>query len=161
MDYIECLKHEMIAAFGCTEPIALAYSAARARAVLASEPDRITARLSGNMIKNANSVKVPGTQGRKGIAISLACGAFLGDGDKELQVLENIDKSRLPEMDRFIADGKIKVELKPDVPNLYIEIEEFSGNESSKVVIEDSHTNITLIEKNGIPIFPWLIKVSK
>ena len=160
MDYIECLKHEMIAAFGCTEPIALAYSAARARAVLASEPDRITARLSGNMIKNANSVKVPGTQGRKGIAISLACGAFLGDGDKELQVLENIDKSRLPEMDRFIADGKIKVELKPDVPNLYIEIEEFSGNESSKVVIEDSHTNITLIEKNGIPIFKKQVETS-
>src|SRR5574344_3002861 len=105
MDYIDFLKHEMIPAFGCTEPIALAYAAAKARAVLGTNPEKIIARLSGNMIKNANSVKVPGTDGRKGIPISLAAGAFFGDADKQLQVLSGMDKSRLPELDKYIADG--------------------------------------------------------
>ncbi|MCR5288995.1 MAG: L-serine ammonia-lyase, iron-sulfur-dependent, subunit alpha [Treponema sp.] len=153
MNYVECLKHEMIAAFGCTEPIALAYAAAKAKEVLSANPEKIVARLSGNMIKNANSVKVPGTEGRKGIAISLAAGAFLGDASKTLQVLENLDKTRLPEMDAFIADGKVTVELVPGVPNLYIEVEEYCGSDVAKVVIEDSHTNITLIEKNKKEIF--------
>lgn len=153
MNYVECLKHEMIAAFGCTEPIALAFASAKAKETLGVNPEKIIARLSGNMIKNANSVKVPGTDGRKGIAISLAAGAFLGDAKKNLQVLENIDKERLCEMDEYIEDGNVKVELVPGVPNLYIEVEEFSGEKSSKVVIEDSHTNITLIEKNGEVIF--------
>ncbi len=161
MNYIECLKHEMIAAFGCTEPIALAYASAKAKEVLSSCPEKITARLSGNMIKNANSVKVPGTEGRKGIEISLAAGAFLGDASKILQVLENIDKSRLPELDEFIAKGNIKIELVPDVPNLYIEIEEKCGNDSAKVVIEDSHTNITLIEKNGKQIFKKPLEITE
>ena len=149
MNYIEYFKQEIVPAFGCTEPIALAYAAAKAKEVLGTNPDRITARLSGNMIKNANSIKVPGTDGRKGIAISLVTGAFLGDAVKKLQVLENVDKSRLCEADALIEQGIVHTELVPGVSNLYIEVEEHSGDDYAKVVLEDSHTNITLIERNG------------
>ena len=41
--YIGILKEEMVPAMGCTEPIALAYGAARAREVLGKEPEHITA----------------------------------------------------------------------------------------------------------------------
>ena len=45
--YIGILKEEMVPAMGCTEPIALAYGAARAREVLGKEPEHITAKCSG------------------------------------------------------------------------------------------------------------------
>ena len=78
-EYIEIIKKELIPAFGCTEPIAIAFASAKASETLGSTPKKIVASLSSNIIKNANSVTVPGTNGRKGIEISLAAGALLAD----------------------------------------------------------------------------------
>ena len=161
MDYIDCMKKELIPAFGCTEPIALAYAAAKATEVLGEKPEKIKARLSANIIKNANSVKVPGTNGRKGIDISLVVGAFYGDATKELQVLENMDKSKLFEADKMIKDKIVERELMPNVPNLYIEVEVLRGENSALVIVEKDHTNITKIEKNKIAIFEKEVKNKK
>jgi len=149
MNYIEYMKRELVPAFGCTEPIALAYTSAKAREVLGENPDKIIARVSGNIIKNANSVKVPGTDGRRGLEISIVSGAFLGDSSRELEVLAGIDKSKLKECDSLINSGIVEIELVPGIANLYIEIEAHSGENCSKVVVENDHTNIVLIEKNG------------
>lgn len=148
MDYKEVLRKELLPAFGCTEPIALAYAAAKAKQVLGKKPEKIIANLSGNMIKNANSVKVPGTEGRQGINISLVAGALLGDADKELEVLANIDKSRLAECDKLIEEGICEINLVTGKANLYIDVILKNGEDFSEVVIENDHTNITLIKKN-------------
>lgn len=153
MNYIDFLKRELVPAFGCTEPIAIAYCAAKAREVLGKDPEKIIANLSGNIIKNANSVKVPGTEGRKGIEISILAGAFLGDADKELEVLANIDKSKLEYLDTLIEKNIIDINLVPDKSDLYIEIILINGDNSSKVAIEKAHTNIILIEKDKEVIF--------
>lgn len=153
MNYIEFLKQELVPAFGCTEPIAIALAAAKAKKILGKEPDRIVANLSGNMIKNANSVKVPGTEGRKGIEISVVAGALLGDPEKDLEVLANIDKSKLEYCDQLIENGIVEINLVPDHAGLYIDIEAFSEKERSKVVISGSHTNIVRIEKNDDVLF--------
>lgn len=149
MDYIKLLKHELIPAFGCTEPIALALASSMARKVLKENPNKIVATLSGNMIKNANSVKVPGTDGRKGIEISLVAGAFLGNSDKGLEVLEGIDKSKLSYCDKLIEDGIVEIKIKKNCPNLYIDVYMVGEYDSSRVVLEHSHTNVVLIERNG------------
>lgn len=74
MNYIELLQAELRPAFGCTEPIALAYAAAKSVAVLGECPTSMTARCSANIIKNVKSVTIPNSGGRKG----LACAAILG-----------------------------------------------------------------------------------
>jgi L-cysteine desulfidase len=153
MNYIEFLKEELVPSFGCTEPIAIALAAAKAKDILGKNPDKIITNLSGNMIKNAHSVKVPGTDGRKGIEISVVAGALLGDAKKDLEVLSNVDKSQLEYCDELIENGIVEVNLVPDLTGLYIDIEMFSGEESSKVVIRDAHTNVILIEKNGEIVF--------
>lgn len=153
MNYKDFLKHELVAAFGCTEPIALAYCAAKAREILEKNPLKIYASLSGNIIKNANSVKVPGTDGRKGIEISIVAGAFLGDASKELEVLSNIDKSKLEMCDELIKNKIIELSHKPNVENLYIDIRLENGEDYSRVIIEKAHTNIILIEKNNKILF--------
>lgn len=149
MNYYTYLENELLTAFGCTEPIAIAYGSALCSEVLGEEPIKIYAKLSGNIIKNANSVKVPSTEGRKGIEISVVAGAFLGDASKKLQVLEDINKNRLDEMDQKILDGIANINLKEGASNLYIEIEMEGRENRARVVIEDAHTNVVLIEKNN------------
>ncbi|MDD7305079.1 MAG: L-serine ammonia-lyase, iron-sulfur-dependent, subunit alpha [Peptoniphilaceae bacterium] len=142
MNYNDYLKKKIIPSFGCTEPIALAFGASRARAILKNEPKKIEARLSGNIIKNVNSVKVPGTLGRKGIEISLACGAFLGDYRKNLEVLSDIDKSQLEYMDKLIAEGLVDVSLIHEKTGLYIDLTLTDDKNRAQVIIDDFHTNI-------------------
>ena len=77
--YLEILKRELVCAMGCTEPIALAYCAATARAVLGCLPERILVEASGNIIKNVKSVVVPNTNGRRGIAAAACIGVLGGD----------------------------------------------------------------------------------
>lgn len=152
-DFKELIRKELIPAMGCTEPIAIAYAAAKAREILGSIPTKITANLSSNIIKNANSVTVPSTNGRKGIEISVVAGMLLGDANKELEVLADIDKSKLDLCDKFIDEGVVTVNLQANKVGLYIQIILENDTESSSVTIEDSHTNIIEIKKNEDILF--------
>lgn len=76
---IEALHQGVTPATGCTEPIALAYAAARAKRALGSDAKQldslhIDARVSPNIMKNGMAVMVPGT-GRPGLEIAAAVGA--------------------------------------------------------------------------------------
>ncbi len=105
------------------------------------------------MIKNVNSVKVPGTDGRKGIEISLAAGAFLGDSKKKLEVLSDVDKSKLEYLDDLIKNGLVDIELVHEIKGLYIDIIMEKGAKKSRVVIKDYHTNIIFESLNDEIIF--------
>ena len=152
-DFKELIRKELIPAMGCTEPIAIAYAAAKAREILGSIPTKITANLSSNIIKNANSVTVPSTNGRKGIEISVVAGMLLGDANKELEVLADIDKSKLDLCDKFIDEGLVTVNLQANKVGLYIQIILENDSESSSVTIEGNHTNIVEIKKNEEILF--------
>ena len=82
--YITILQEELRPAMGCTEPIAIAYAAAKARAVLGAMPERLLVEVSGNIIKNVKSVVVPHTGGLRGIPAAAAAGTVAGDADAEL-----------------------------------------------------------------------------
>ena len=56
--FLEILREELVPAMGCTEPIAIAYAAAQARAVLGKRPERVRIEVSGNIIKNVKRVIV-------------------------------------------------------------------------------------------------------
>ena len=79
--YVKILEEELIPAMGCTEPIAIALAAAKARAALDAVPERCRVEVSGNIIKNAKAVTVPNTGGLKGIAAAAAAGLAAGRAD--------------------------------------------------------------------------------
>ena len=81
---VKILGEELLPAMGCTEPIAMAYAAAKARAVLGATPDKIRLWVSGNIIKNVKSVVVPNTGGLHGMAAALCAGIIGGNADTEL-----------------------------------------------------------------------------
>ena len=93
-NYIGILKEEMIPAMGCTEPIALAYGAARAREVLGKEPEHITAKCSGNIIKNVRCVIIPNSGGLTGIEAGVVLGAVAGNASLNMEVLLNVNPVR-------------------------------------------------------------------
>jgi len=143
------LEEEVVPAGGCTEPIALAYVAAKAREVLGRIPDRMNIYVSGDIIKNVKSAVVPKSGGRAGIEIAAAMGAIAGEPEKELMVIQDITKNDMKKVISFIKNNPINVIHKQTDAKLYIKIELFSGSKSASVEVKHLHTNITLIEKNG------------
>ena len=93
--YVQILKEELRPAMGCTEPIAIAYAAAKARAVLGARPERMLVEVSGNIIKNVKSVIVPHTGGLRGIPAAAAVGAVAGDPEAELEVISHVSEEEI------------------------------------------------------------------
>ena len=102
-EYIEILREELVPAMGCTEPIALAYGAAKAREVLGAMPERITAKCSGNIIKNVRCVTIPNSGGMVGIAAGVVLGAVGGDSSKMMEVLEGVNSSHIQKTRELLA----------------------------------------------------------
>ena len=155
-EYVTILESELVPALGCTEPIALAYAAAKAKEVLGKMPDHITMRCSGNIIKNVKGVKVPNSGGMKGVEAAAVLGITGGDPSQALAVLEHVTDREIDEAEKLLKAGFCDCVLKDDVANLYIEayaVCKKTEKSEALVVIEDEHTNITHIEKDGQVLF--------
>ncbi|MBQ6323194.1 MAG: serine dehydratase subunit alpha family protein [Lachnospiraceae bacterium] len=148
-NYTRILKEELVAAMGCTEPIAIAYAAAKARRELGQMPERIRVICSGNIIKNVKGVIVPNSGGQKGIETAAVLGAVGGDSDKMLEVIAGVDEEAREITRKLTAENICDVELAEDVPNLYIKIVMYAQGHKASVTIEERHTDITEIEKDG------------
>ena len=146
---LSILNEEIIPAEGCTEPIAIAYAASKLTSILGNVPEKIDIYLSGNMIKNVKSVKIPNSEGMVGIEASVAMGAILGNCERELMVISHVDTNRLSEVRDYVNSGKINVFLNKGDVKLYIRVEGTCGNDTAMVEIQNYHTNITKIMKNG------------
>ena len=149
MDYISLLQKEMRPAFGCTEPIALAYAAAKAASVLDEFPNHIHARCSANIIKNVKSVVIPNSGGRKGLAAAAVLGAIVGHPERELEVLESATDENRKWLGTLLEANFCTVELAEGVDNLYIEITATTDEHTAVVRIENAHTNITYVSVDG------------
>lgn len=146
------LKEEIIPAQGCTEPIAIAYTAARAREILNADVERVEIRISGNIIKNVKSVVVPNSGGMVGIETSAVMGIIAGDSKKDLMVISDISAAQMQEVKTFLKEKDICVILEEGDAKLYIKVTLYSSNETASVEIKHLHTNVTRIEKNGVII---------
>ena len=105
--YVQILKEELVPAMGCTEPIALAYAAAKAREVLGCIPEKVEIGASGSIIKNVKSVIVPNTDHLKGIPAAATAGIIAGDASKELEVIANVAPGKTAEMREFLEKTPI------------------------------------------------------
>lgn len=147
--YVQTLKEELVPAMGCTEPIALAYGAARAREVLGEMPDRVVVGASGSIIKNVKSVIVPNTDHLKGIPAAATAGIVAGDADKELEVIASVSSEQTAQMKEFMEQVPIAVEHIDNGITFDIVITLYKGVSYARVRIANYHTNIVLVEKNG------------
>ena len=147
--YSRILKKELVAAMGCTEPIAIAYAAAKCREILGSLPDSCHVRCSGNIVKNVMGVTVPNSGGLKGIDVAATLGILGGDADRDLEVLQSVTQEHIDRAKELLEQGFCTCALEQGVENLYILIRLTAGAEEAVVEIRNYHKNITRIEKNG------------
>ena len=147
--YRSILKEELVPATGCTEPIAIAYAAAKLREALGALPTKVLAEVSGNIIKNVKSVVVPNTGGLKGIKAALSVGLVAGDPAAELQVISHVPESAHKEIADFMNEVPIAVECADTTRMLDISLTAWAGEDTAFVHIANSHTNVVRIEKNG------------
>lgn len=151
-DFLKAVKHEVIPALGCTEPISLALASAIATRYLGSTPERIDARVSANLMKNGMGVTVPGT-GMVGLPIAAAVGALGGDADGGLEVLKKLTPAIVEAGKQMLINKRVDIEI-ADVPHiLYAESRVSNGGQWVRVCIADTHTHVVLIEKNGETVF--------
>ena len=148
--YGAILKRELVCAMGCTEPIAIAYCAAVARKTLGAIPERIEVLASGNMIKNAKSVVVPNTNGRKGIAVAAALGVLAGDETAGLQVVAEVTPEQREQLADYLEKTPI-ITIGVDTGHMLdITFDVWAGNHSARCRIVDEHTNVVLVVKDGV-----------
>ena len=145
--YIQILKEELVPAMGCTEPISIAYAAAKAREVLGAVPDRLLIEVSGNIIKNVKSVVVPHTGGLRGIQAAAAAGAVAGDAAAELEVISKVTPGQIKEINAFLQQADIE-EKHVDSGRIFdIGVTAMKGGDSAYVRIVDYHTNIVTVQR--------------
>ena len=152
-EIIALMNREIVPAIGCTEPIAVALCVAKATETLGCRPERIEARLSANVLKNAMGVGIPGT-GMTGLPIAMALGALVGRSEYELEVLKDADQAAVEEGKRMIDAKCINVDLKYNITEkLYIEVEVFAGGASAMAIISGGHTRFVHISRCGEVLF--------
>ena len=151
--YVQILNRELVPALGCTEPIAVAYCAAKAREALGRLPDRVLVEASGNIIKNVKSVIVPNTAGRRGLEAAAAAGIVLGDASRQLEVISCVQQDQIGQLADFLENTPIQV--RPAASDLVLDmcITVYHGEDHASVRIINQHTGIARIEKNGEVLF--------
>ena len=147
--YVQILKEELRPAMGCTEPIAIAYAAAKARSVLGAVPERLVIEVSGNIIKNVKSVVVPHTGGLRGIPAAAAVGAVAGDAEAELEVISHVTEAQIAATAAYLETTPMEVRC-ADTPHIFdIQITAFAGPHRAFVRIVDYHTNLVCVRRDG------------
>lgn len=158
--YINILEEELVPAMGCTEPIAIAYAGAKARMVLGDLPDKVIAKCSGNIIKNARCVTIPNSGDLSGIEAGVMVGIVAGDSERKMEVLQAVDEKGIEKTKEFLKAGICTVEFLDTLIPLHIIVELYKGEEHVLVEIKYAHTNITRIEKNG-EVLLWEVEDDK
>ena len=138
---IALVHQEVVPAIGCTEPMCVALCTAKATEQLGCRPERIEARLSANILKNAMSVGIPGT-GMIGLPIAIALGALIGKSSYQLEVLKDLTPEALEDGKQFVAGDRIDIKLKEGVcDKLYVEMTVYAGDKKETAIIAGSHTH--------------------
>lgn len=144
------LKRELVPSLGCTEPVAVALAAARARKELGDKKiDRIDIELSDSIYKNGMGVGIPGANGMTGNDLAAALGAIGGDSDLDMQVLRDITEDDVKAALKLMEDGKVSLACMEGMHGVYIHVVIEAGGSVAECRIEGEHNNITSVSLDG------------
>ena len=142
------LHQEVVPALGCTEPIAVALTAARAAEALGRKPERLDVAVSANLLKNGMGVMVPGT-GEMGLAIAAAAGALGGKSALGLECLASLDPAQAEAARAMVTADAVELHLPDNDLLLYCLVTAHADGHSAAAELRDSHDNITRVWQDG------------
>ena len=151
--FVAILQEELVPAMGCTEPISIAYAAAKARQTLGDKPVCAKLEVSGNIVKNAKSVTVPHTGGLRGIRSAFIAGLVAGNADAQLEVLSSVTAEEIEEIKRVQETFAVEIVTPENARTFDIAVTLQSQTSEVFVRIADTHTNIVCVKKDHKTLF--------
>lgn len=150
--FLDLLHQEVVPALGCTEPIAVALTAARAAEELGCVPERLDVAVSANLLKNGMGVMVPGT-GEMGLSVAAAAGALGGRSALGLECLRGLTGEQAEKARRMATDGTVALHLPDNELLLYCKVTASGQGHTAAAELRDSHANITAVWRDGVLVF--------
>lgn len=152
--FIEILEKELVKSLGCTEPITITYAVALAcKYVGEGMISEVQINASRNLIKNAMSVTIPGTNSSEinlsSAYLAAALGVIKPPIEKNLEILDDITRTDIEKAKELLSEGLINIDLHESPSKLFLEVKVKSNDQEAIVIIENSHTNIVSIKLNG------------
>ncbi|MBR3395046.1 MAG: serine dehydratase subunit alpha family protein, partial [Firmicutes bacterium] len=151
--YVQILETELVPAMGCTEPIAVAYCAARAKDALGVTPQKVDVKVSGNVIKNVKSVVVPNTGGMVGMEVAAAAGIAFGRSEKELECIAQASDEDREAMRKLLSEAAFTVAPTYGTEPLEIIITLEADGHTAMARTVKRHANVVHVEKDGAVLF--------
>lgn len=146
----DILNMEVAPALGCTEPVAVALSAAVAASLLPDKKvEAIDVDVDPNIYKNGFAVTIPGTFGGCGLPLAAAVGALGGNPILKLQVLEGITEEEVTAAKKMVREDKVTVQLNSSQKGLYIHCSVKGVSSSAECTIKTVHDNIVHMALDG------------
>lgn len=145
---LQILNSELVLATGCTEPAAIAFTAANAGATLGVAVEQVAVLASGNMIKNAMAAGIPGTP-YTGIEYAAAIGAAAANPERKLEVVDGLPQETFDKAVALVQGHKVTVDLAQVTEKLFVDVTVQGGGHTARAVISGGHTNLILLEKDG------------
>jgi len=150
--------NEVFPALGCTEPIAVAYGASIAAAELPGTLEEIRITVDPGVFKNGFAVTIPNADGERGNLFAGVLGALIKRPDLKMEVLKSVGEGMIDQARTLIRTGKAKISYDKSKTDLYIQVFVRSQSGSATAVIENAHTNLVRLEKNGKPLFNKILR---
>ena len=150
--FLDLIHQEVVPALGCTEPIAVALTAAKAAETLGTVPERLCVEVSANLLKNGMGVMVPGT-GEMGLNIAAAAGALGGKSALGLECLRDLTPAQVDAAGAMLKAGRVELKLPGNDLLLYCTVTAAAAGHTAKAELRDSHANITRVWRDGELIF--------